>query len=183
MLDFGAGSYLEGTGLKEIFNKKIKRGHDVDLSDIMNVILNYDNIAEKNNKEWNEVWESFEAATNTRNSRITSNLLSLCRYSLGTADYLERVSNAISSYHERILDINEYTDESLEKICRMSIHWMNYLKENGTNATRNMIHKFLIEQKDEKKIQAENLRIFTKKILNLLNSKYEYLKIRFEIDT
>jgi hypothetical protein len=183
LLDFGAGSYLEGTGLKEIFNKKIKRGHDVDLSDIMNVILNYDNIAEKNNKEWNEVWESFEAATNTRNSRITSNLLSLCMYSLGTADYLERVSNAISSYHERILDLNEYPDESLEKICRMSIHWMNYLKENGTNATRNMIHKFLIEQKDEKKIQAENLRIFTKKILNLLNSKYEYLKIRFEIDT
>ncbi|MFX1388880.1 MAG: hypothetical protein ACFE9Z_02315 [Promethearchaeota archaeon] len=182
LLDFGAGSYLEGTGLREIFNKKIKRGHDVDISDMMNVILNFENIKDKNEKEWNELWESFEAATNTRNSRITSNLISLCRYSLGTADYLERVSYVISSYHERILDINEYPDKNLEKICRMSIHWIKFLKEKGPSATRNMIHDFLLEQKNEKKNQAKNLRIFTEKILNLLNSKYEYLKIRFEID-
>jgi len=181
LLDFGAGSYLEGTGLKEIFNKKLKRGHDVDLSDIMNVVLNYKDITDKN--EWNEVWESFEAATNTRNSRITSNLLSLCRYSLGTADYLERVSDAINNYHKRILDINEYPDDSLEKICRVSIHWMNYLRDNGSTATRNMIHEFLLEQMDEKKLHAKNLRKFTKKILNLLNLKYEYLKIKFEIES
>ncbi len=181
LLDFGAGSYLEGTGLKEIFNKKLKRGHDVDLSDIMNVALYNMKLRDETRDEWNDIWESFEAATNTRNSRITSNLISLCRYSLGTADYLERVSNAINRYHEKILDVIEYPDESLVKICKMSIHWMNFLKENGPNETRNMIHEFLLEQEVEKKMHAKNLRKFTDKILKLLNSKYEYLKIVFEI--
>jgi hypothetical protein len=175
LLDFGAGSYLEGTELKEIFNKKMKRGHDVDLSDIMNVVLH-------NNDLGNETWESFEAATNTRNSRITSNLISLCRYSLGTADYLERVSNVINKNHKRILDINEYPDESLEKISKMSIHWMKYLEENGPSKTRSMIHEFLIDQVDEKQNQAKNLRKFTENVLELLNSKYEYLNIVFEIE-
>ena len=46
-----------------------------------------------------------------------------------------------------------------------------------------MIHEFLLEQKDEKKIHAKILRRFTEKILNLLNSKYEYLKIKFEIES
>ena len=175
LLDFGAGSYLEGTKLKEIFNKKLKRGHDVDLSDIINVVL-------YNNDLWNDNWESFEAATNTRNSRITSNIISLCRYSLGISDYLERVSNAINKYHGRVLDMNEYPDESIKKICNMSIHWMKYFEENGSNDTRNMINKFLLEQVDEKQIQAKNLRIFVDKLLRLLNSKYEYLKIIFEVE-
>ncbi|MFX1571249.1 MAG: hypothetical protein ACFFB0_00710 [Promethearchaeota archaeon] len=183
LLDFGAGSYLEGTKLGEIFNKKIKRGHDVDLSDIINVALHNDGLSGKNVEEWNDAWVSFDAATNTRSTRITSNLISLCRYSLGIADHLEKVSNAISKYHERILDINEYPDESLEKICKMSIHWMKYLKKNGPNETRNMIHEFLVEQKDEKKLHAKNLRKFTDKVLNLLNSKYEYLKVKFEIES
>ncbi|TFF89936.1 MAG: hypothetical protein EU548_05585, partial [Promethearchaeota archaeon] len=39
LLDFGAGSYLEGASLKEVFQKKLKRGHDVDLSDIINVVM------------------------------------------------------------------------------------------------------------------------------------------------
>ncbi|MFX0004876.1 MAG: hypothetical protein ACFE9C_12815 [Candidatus Hodarchaeota archaeon] len=183
LLDFGAGSYLEGTRLKEIFNKKIKRGHDVDLSDIMNVAVHNEDLLDGTNEEWNDTWESFEAATNTRNSRITSNLISLCRYSLGTADYLERVSKVINKYHERILNIEEYSDERIEKICKISIHWMKYLKENGSNNTRNMIHNFLIEQVKEKQNHANNLRIFVDKILKLLNSKYEYLKIIFEIDS
>jgi len=182
LLDFGAGSYLEGTKLGEIFNKKLKRGHDVDLSDIMNVALHNDGLVGRNKDEWDETWVSFEAATNTRNSRITSNLISLCRYSLGTADYLERVSNAINKYHKKILDKEEYTEEKLKKICRMSIHWMKLLEENGPDNTRNMIYEFLIEQKDEKLIHAKNLKIFTKKVLKLLNSKYEYLKIIFEIE-
>ena len=182
LLDFGAGSYLEGTGLKEIFNKKLKRGHDVDLSDIMNVALHDVNLADRKKDEWNDTWESFEAATNTRNSRITSNLISLCRYSLGTADYLERVNYAIINNHDKILDKNEYPNDSLEKICRMSIHWMNYLKENGPGETRNMIYQFLLEQKDEKQIQAKNLRNFADNVLKLLNFKYEYLKIVFEIE-
>ena len=71
----------------------------------------------------------------------------------------------------------------MEKICRMSIHWMKYLKENGPTKTRNMIHDFLLEQKSEKKNQAENLRNFTKKVLKLLNSKYEYLNIVFDIES
>ena len=183
LLDFGAGSYLEGTGLKEIFNKKLKRGHDVDLSDIMNVALHNDGLEGFNKDEWGEAWESFEAATNTRNSRITSNLISLCRYSLGTVDYLERVSKAINKYHEKILDINEYNDEDLTKICSMSIHWIKYLEESGPDDTRNMIHKFLLEQKDEKQFHAKNLRNFVEKVLKILNSKYEYLKIKFEIES
>ena len=183
LLDFGAGSYLEGTGLKEIFNKKLKRGHDVDLSDIMNVALHNDGLEGYNKDEWSEAWESFEAATNTRNSRITSNLISLCRYSLGTADYLERVVKAINKYHEKILDINEYTEEDLIKICSMSIHWIKYLEENGPDDTRNMLHEFLLRQKDEKLIHVKNLRNFVKKVLKILNSKYEYLKIIFEIES
>ncbi|UCD01305.1 MAG: hypothetical protein JSV23_10555 [Promethearchaeota archaeon] len=183
LLDFGAGSYLEGTGLKEIFNKKLKRGHDVDLSDIMNVVLNNKELVDRSEEEWNNIWETFEAATNTRNSRITSNLISLCRYSLGTADYLERVSYVINKYHDKILDLIESPNDSLEKICRMSIHWMNYLKESGPDETRNMIHQFLLEQKDEKLIQAKNLRDFAYRVLKLLNSKYEYLKIIFEIES
>ncbi|MFW9818286.1 MAG: hypothetical protein ACFFE5_01655 [Candidatus Thorarchaeota archaeon] len=175
LLDFGAGSYLEGTKLKEIFNKKLKRGHDVDLSDVMNVLLYSEDLG-------NETWESFEAATNTRNSRITSNLISLCRYSLGTADYLERVSNAISKYHERILNEDEYPVKIIEKICEMSIHWMKFLKENGSSETRIMIHEFLLDQMEEKRRQVVNLRKFVAKILNLLNTKYEYLKIIFEIE-
>jgi hypothetical protein len=180
LLDFGAGSYLEGTGLKEIFNKKLKRGHDVDLSDIMNVALYNDGLEGLNKTEWSEAWESFEAATNTRNSRITSNLISLCRYSLGTADYLERVSNAINKYHERIF---EYDGKSLENVCKMSIHWMKYLEENGPDKTRNMIHEFLLEQKEEKKNYAKNLLVFADKVLKLLNSKYEYAKIIFKIES
>jgi hypothetical protein len=182
LLDFGSGSYLEGTKLKEIFNKKLKRGHDVDLSDIINVALYNDGLEGRNKDEWNEVWESFEAATNTRNSRITSNIISLCRYSLGIVDHLERVSNAIEKYHERIFDKEEYPDEALKRICRTSIHWMAYLEKNGPDATRNMLHDFLLEQKEDKPQHVKNLRLFTKKVLKMLNSKYEYLKIAFEVE-
>jgi hypothetical protein len=182
LLDFGSGSYLEGTKLKEIFNKKLKRGHDVDISDIINVALYNDGLQGINKDEWNDVWESFEAATHTRNSRITSNIISLCRYSLGIADHLERVSSTIEKHHERIFDKIEYPDEALKRICRSSIHWMQYLEKNGPNATRNMLHEFLLEQKDEKPLQVKNLRSFARDVLKLLNSKYEYLKIVFEIE-
>ena len=183
LLDFGAGSYLEGTELKHIFNKKLKKGHDVDLSDIMNVALNNDNLVKRDKHEWNESWESFEATANTRSSRITSNLISLCRYSLGTANYLVSISNAINKYHEKIFDLNVYPKDSLERICRISIHWMKYLKENGTEKTRIRIHEYLIEQKEQKQGQAKNLRTFSENVLKLLNSKYEYQKILFKIES
>ena len=182
LLDFGAGSYLEGTKLGDIFNKKIKRGHNVDLSDMINVALHNDGLSGKNVDEWNDAWVSFEAATNTRNTRITSNIISLCRYSLGIADHLEKVSNAISKYHEKILNKKEYPDDSLKRICRTSIHWLNFLEKNGPDATRNMIHEFLLEQKDEKNLHVKNLKIFAARVLKLLNSKYEYLKIVFEVE-
>ena len=182
LLDFGAGSYLEGTKLREIFNKKLKRGHDVDLSDIINVVLYNDDLSGKMASEWKEAWISFEAATNTRNTRITSNLISLCRYSLGIADHLERISIALSKYHKRIFDKKEYPNEALKRICRMSIHWMKFLEKNGPEETRNMLYEFLLNQIDEKPTHVKNLRIFVEKILKLLNSKYEYLKIIFEID-
>jgi len=182
LLDFGAGSYLEGTRLKEIFNKKLKRGHDVDLSDIINVALVNDGEAGRNKSEWNDVWVSFEAATNTRNTRITSNIISLCRYSLGIADYLERLSSALTKHHDKIFDKTEYPDDVLKRICRSSIHWTKYLEENGSDDTRKMVHDFLLEQIDEKPAQVINLRSFVEKILKLLNSKYEYLKIIFEIE-
>ena len=182
LLDFGAGSYLEGTRLKEIFNKKLKRGHDVDLSDIINVALVNDGEAGRNKSEWNDVWVSFEAATNTRNTRITSNIISLCRYSLGIADHLERLSKALAKHHDKIFDKTEYPDDVLKRICRSSIHWTKYLEENGSDDTRKMVHDFLLEQIDEKPAQVINLRSFVEKILKLLNSKYEYLKIIFEIE-
>jgi hypothetical protein len=46
-----------------------------------------------------------------------------------------------------------------------------------------MIHDFLLEQVKEKHKQAINLRKFADKVLKLLNSKYEYLKIIFEIES
>ncbi len=96
---------------------------------------------------------------------------------------MDRVSNAIDKYHKKILDENEYPDESIEKISKMSIHWMKFLEENGPRDTRNMIHEFLLEQIAEKRQQANNLKRFTEKILSLLNSKYEYVKIKFEIES
>jgi hypothetical protein len=182
LLDFGSGSFLEGTRLKEIFNKKLKRGHDVDLSDIINVALNNNGISGKNKDEWNDGWESFEAVTNARNSRITSNIISLCRYSFGIADHLERVGIALEKYHDKMFDKSEYPDEALKRICRTSIHWMQYLERNGPDATRIMLHEFFLKQKDEKPLHITNLRAFAKNVLKLLNSKYEYLKVVFEVE-
>ena len=182
LLDFVNENYFEGTNLREIFIKKLKRGFDVDLNDLINVVLNSSELDKNHKDEWNNVWESFEATTNTRNSRITSNLISLCRYSLGIADHLERIGNALDKYHDKILDRNEYPDEALERICRSSINWKNYLEKNGSEATRNMLHEFIIEQRDDKPKHVINLRTFARNVLKLLNSKYEYLKMIFEVE-
>ena len=182
LLDFTSENYFEGTRLREIFNKKLKRGYDVDISDIINVALFYDNLVGKNTDEWNEAWGSFESTTNTRNARITSNIISLCRYSLGTADYLEQVSNALDKYYDKILEKNEFPDEVIEKICKTSTQWFKFLEKHGIEATRNEIYAFLIDQLKKQPQHVKNLRSFTKKVLTLLNSKYEYLKIRFEVE-
>ncbi len=187
LLDFGSGAYLEGTSLKAIFSKKIKRGHDVDLSDLLNVAIvngcDYKHCGERlREEEWLNAWIAFEEAVNTRNTRTTSNLITLCRYSLGIADHLERVAKSINKYHYKILDNSEYPDNELERICRISIHWIEFLSSHGHNNTRKMLHDYLIEQRDFKFQHSKNLRAFTEKVLNLLNSKYSHLKIFFEIE-
>jgi len=187
LLDFGAGSYLEGSSLKEIFQKKLKRGHDVDLSDIINVIMVNGADGkyigdETREQKWHNAWKAFEEAANTRNTRTTSNLISLCRVSLGNADHLERVSSTIKKYNDIIFDKLEYPDKELDRICRTSIHWKNYLKDHGPDATREILYIFYHKQVEEKLNHAKNLRNFVKKLLDLLSSKYQHLKVIFDIE-
>jgi len=183
LLDFGAGSYLEGSSLKEIFDKKIKRGHDVDLSDILNVAMVNNGIDGVHKDEWLDAWNSFEQAANTRNTRSTSNLISLCRYSIAIAEHLEKVGKAISKYKDHILNKSKYSDEKIKSLCIISTRWEKFYETNGVDETRKMIHDFYDEQAEEKPLHAQNLRIFAKNILKLLNSKYEYLKVTFEIES
>jgi hypothetical protein len=182
LLDFGAGSYLEGSSLKEIFDKKIKRGHDVDLSDIINVAMVNNGIDGIHKDEWLDVWNSFEQAANTRNTRTTSNLISICRYSFAIADHLEKVGEAIKKNEDIILDKSKYPDEKIKSLCRISAHWKKFYDANGVDETRKMIRDFYDDQAEEKPFHAQNLRMLAKNILKLLNSKYEYLKVTFEIE-
>ena len=182
LLDFGAGSYLEGSSLKEIFDKKIKRGHDVDLSDIINVAMVNNGIDGIHKDEWLDVWNSFEQAANTRNTRTTSNLISICRYSFAIADHLEKVGKAIKKNENIILDKSKYPNEKIKSLCRISAHWEKFYDANGVDETRKMIRDFYDEQAEEKPLHAQNLRIFANNILKLLDSKYEYLKVIFEIE-
>ena len=128
------------------------------------------------------MWESFEVTTNTRDAKITSNIISLCCFSLGIADHLERISFALDKHHIKIFDKKEYLDQSIRKVSRKLMNWRNDLEGNGPEVTRDMIHEFLLKQKEEKLKHVRNLRTFSQDILKLLNSKYEYLKIIFEID-
>ncbi len=182
LLDFGAGSNLEGSSLKEIFVKKIKRGHDVDLSDIINVAMMNNGVDGIHKDEWLDAWNSFEQAANTRNTRTTSNLISICRYSFTIADHLEKVGEAIKKHKDIILDNSKYTNEKIKSLCKISTHWEKFYVTNGVDETRKKIHDFYDEQAEEKPFHAQNLRILAKKILILLNSKYEYLKVTFEIE-
>ncbi|KKK44190.1 hypothetical protein LCGC14_0601640 [marine sediment metagenome] len=182
LLDFTSENYFEGTKLREIFNKKLRRGYDVDISDIINVALFHDNLIGNKIDEWNEAWGSFDSATNTRNSRITSNIISLCRYSMGIADQIDQVSISLNKHHRKILEKNEFPDKVIEKICKTSTQWLKYLKKHGLEATRNKISAFLFDQLNKQPHYVKNLRSFTKKVLELLNSKYEYLKIKFEVE-
>jgi hypothetical protein len=75
-----------------------------------------------------------------------------------------------------------YPDGSLNAICRASVQWIAYLGSYGPDATRMVIHDFLSKQAKEKIEYSKNLRSFTKKLIDLLNSKYQYLKIIFEIE-
>jgi len=182
LLDFGAGSYLTGSGLKEIFDKKIKRGHDVDLSDIVNVAMVNNGVDGIHKDEWLDAWSSFEQAANTRNTRTTSNLISFCSYSLAIADHLEKVGEAIKKYKDLIFDKSKYPDDKIKSLCNISTHWQKFYDTNGPDETRKLIHEFYDEQAEEKPLHAKNLIKFAQNILKLLNSKYDYLKVTFEIE-
>lgn len=180
LLDFGAGSYLEGSKMKDVFDKKIKRGHEVDLSDIINIAMVKGG---RFPEEWEKAWIAFEQAANTRNTRITSNLISLCRYSLAIADHLEHVAEAIYKHNDLIFDKSKYSNADIKKLCHTSVYWENYYSKNGADKTREMLHEFYHEQAEEKPQQAKKLREFANKILDLLNSKYKYRKVFFEVES
>jgi len=180
-MDFNGGSYIDGTSLRDIFKKKLKRGHDVDLSDIINVaMLQHDSTGEQSER-WEGAWDAIKESANTRDSRIVSNIISLCRYSHAIADYIERVGNSIREYNRLIFDKQEYPSSELKRICRYSTHWTGYLINNGPEATRSMIYSYLVDQQNKKQKYAQNLRNFADKVLKILNSKFQHLKIRFEI--
>ena len=182
LLDFGAGAYLEGTSLRQIFNKKLKRGHDVDISDIINVAMVNNGIDGPHKDEWLDAWNSFIEAANTRNTRIISNMITLCRTALAIADHLERVSKSIEKHNDTLYDKEEYSDEDIKDVCRTSIHWQEYLKSNGMDATRNMVHDFLQEQIEEKIQHAKNLRSLSKNVIELIHSKIQHLSVIVEIE-
>ncbi len=182
ILDFGSGSYLIGASLSDIVHKKIKRGHDVDISDLINIAMIQNHQKLDSREEWAEAWNAFEEEANTRNKRTISNMISLCRYAYAVADHLENVSNAIQQYHDLIYDDLEYPEDMIQEICKnISIHWENYLEVHGTNATREMIHEFLLEQQKERPELANNLRQFAQRILTLINSRFTHQKVVFKI--
>ena len=101
---------------------------------------------------------------------------------MAIADHLDRVAEALNKYNDLIFDKEKYSDEKIKWYCRNSIHWEEFLKDNGYDETRKMLHDFYHQEAEEKPIHATNLRNFSKKLLSLLNSKYEYLQTIFEIE-
>ena len=176
-MDFGLGSYLEGPGLKNIVKKKLTRGHDVDLSDIINTAI-VNNIPISDNDE--DPWRAIVECSNTRHSRTTSNIISLCRLSYGVARYIKRVGLAIKKYKNIFKDDEIFSDNKVIKICKVSSHWLSE-KFDSPDITRRKIYNNLIKQEKKKLLYANTLYIFADHVLNLLNSKYKYLKIIFEI--
>ena len=180
-LDFGGGSYLDGTKLRDIFNKKLKRGHDVDISDIINVAMVFNKSEGFAVDAWYEGWDSFEESANQRNTRTISNMITLVRHSFSIADYLERIGNILLKLHDLIFDQTIYPNEKIVKITRVSIHWQKYLRRHGPDITRELIHNYIYEQSHFKIYYAKNLRHFAERVLKLLNSKIKNVKVIFEI--
>ena len=146
VLDFGNCSFLDGSSLKNIFHKKMKRGHDVDLSDIINVAMILNKAEGFSIEEWYVSWVAFEECANTRNSRTVSNMISLVRYSYAISDYLERTGNILKRLHDLIFDKTMYPDEEISKIIRVSIHWQKCVARHGLDFTRELIHNYIYEQ-------------------------------------
>ncbi len=182
VLDFCNGCYLEGSALKDIFKKKLKRGHDVDLSDIINVAIVNNKERGELHEDWINVWSAFEESANTRSSRITSNIISLCRFSHGIADYLERIGRVIGKYSKLVLEESKYSDRKIIHVCKVSSHYLRQSSTFKPKITRNRIYSNLAKQKTKKQEYANSLRNFTNKVLDLLNSKYQHSEVMFEIE-
>ncbi len=175
--DFGAGSFLSGSRIKDIIKKKIMRGYDVDLSDIINIAL-------KNNipsiDDPNEPWAAFIECANMRASRVTSNLISLCIYSYSFAYYLKRVGVAIHKYRYDLKDQERFTDDKVLEICKMSSHWLNNHQDNAQAARKRIFNN--LERHEFLKLEhSKNLFEFMLRVIALLNEKYEKVGIFFEI--
>ncbi len=181
-LDFANGSYLEGSDLKDEIKKKMKRGHDVDLSDIINIAILKNKDDGEEEEDWRRAWEGIEESLTVRDSRIISNSISLCRYAYAIADYIEKVGLAITKFSLFIFDKNEFPNDKISQICRYSAHWTGYLINHGLEATRSMIYSYLIEQQGAKREHSRNLKNFAKKVLDFLNSKLDHVKIIVEIE-
>jgi len=175
--DFGAGSFLSGSKIKDIIKKKITRGYDVDLSDIINIAL-------KNNlpttDDPDEPWAAFIECSNMRASKVTSNLISLCRYSYGIAYYLKRVGVVIHKYRNDLKDNERFPDEQVMKICKVSSHWLKTYHDSP-EAARSRIYDNLERHEYRKLEHSRNLFGFMVRVITLLNEKYEQAKILFEI--
>ncbi|MHA2180319.1 MAG: hypothetical protein ACXAAH_02715, partial [Promethearchaeota archaeon] len=165
ILDFGGGSYLDGSDLKSILKKKLMRGHDVDLSDILNVAMVLNKAEGFSIKEWRDSWCAFEESINTRSTRISSNVISLIRFSYGISDYLEKVGQALVKYNNQIFDDVLFPESEIIKITRLSVHWQKYLKRHGADKTRELIHNYIFEQGHIKQYYSKNLKIFGAKVL------------------
>jgi hypothetical protein len=168
-LDFGAGAYLEGSSLKDNLKKKMYRGLDVDLSDIINTaILN--NIPESPNES--SPWAAFKECCNMRHSRVISNTISLCRFSRGIAGYLERVGRSIQMFKETVKNPNNIPNQDILMICRVSSHLLKVEDMSTPESTRDRIYKNLVVQEQRKIEYSNNLRQFGDRILELLNQKF-----------
>ncbi len=181
-LDFGAGSYLDGSSIKDILKKKVMRGHDVDISDIINVAMVFNKPSGECVSFWKDSWGAFEENANTRNKRIISNIITLCRHSYAISNHLNRVGKVLIRNHYIIFDCIIYPDSRIRKICRVSTHWQRYLKTHGYDITRELIHDFIFEQGHLKRYYSKNLKAFTEKLLELLNLKLKYNKIIIEFE-
>ena len=177
-LDFGSGTYLEGASLKDIMKKKIRRGHDVDLSDIINVAI-VNNIPES--YEEDSPWLAFEEAANIRHRRVSSNLISLARYSCGISDYLQSVGESIRFYKGLVKDQVKFTNPEIVHICKVSSHWLSVDTPREAPKVRVQIHKNLLKMENRKQTYSETLREFAQRLFRLLNTKYESAGIMFEI--
>ncbi|MHA1301758.1 MAG: hypothetical protein ACTSO9_20250 [Candidatus Helarchaeota archaeon] len=176
-LDFGSGCYLEGSSLKCIIKKKLKRGFDVDLSDVINIALT-NNIPMSNDE--NSLWSAFIESANARHTRITSNIISLCRYSYGIAYYIKRVGVAINTFKETLKNPDIFSDEDIIRVCKVSSHWLED-QVYEADMTRKRIYNNIVKHERKKLLYSKNLYNFTNNVLDLLNKKYEYAQTMFEI--